>query len=88
VVQDVPPFMIVDGNPASTRGVNLIGLQRRGFSEDDIKAIKSAYKKLFLKKDGNLATTLSSLKATHAADTPQVAYLIDFIEKSERGVTR
>ena len=88
ITQDVPPFMIVDGNPAGTRGINAIGLQRRGFSEDDIKALKSAYKKLFLKKDGNLATSLSSLKATHAADTPQVAHLIDFIEKSERGVTR
>ncbi len=88
ITQDVPPFMIVDGNPAGTRGLNAIGLQRRGFSEDDIKALKSAYKKLFLKKDGNLATSLSSLKATHAADTPQVAHLIDFIEKSERGVTR
>ncbi len=88
IVQDVPPFMIVDGNPAITRGLNLVGLQRRGFSEDDIKHLKSAYKKLFLKKDGNLATSLSSLKATHAADTPQVAHLIDFIEKSERGVTR
>jgi UDP-N-acetylglucosamine acyltransferase len=88
VVQDVPPFMIVDGNPATTRGLNIIGLQRRGFAEDDIKALKSAYKKLFLKKDGNLATSISSLKATHAADTPQVAYLLQFIEGSERGVTR
>jgi UDP-N-acetylglucosamine acyltransferase len=88
VVQDVPPFMIVDGNPASTRGMNLVGMQRRGFAEDDIKAVKSAYKKLFLKKDGNLATALSSLKATHAADTPQVAHLIHFIEGSQRGVTR
>ena len=88
VVQDVPPFMIVDGNPAATRGLNLVGLQRRGFAEGDIKALKSAYKKLFLKKDGNLATSISSLKATHAADTPHVAHLIGFIEKSERGVTR
>lgn len=88
VVQDVPPFMIVDGIPASTRGVNLVGLQRRGFAEDDIRAIKAAYKKLFLKKDINLADALSSLKATHAADTPQVAYLIHFIENSQRGVTR
>lgn len=88
VVQDVPPFMIVDGHPATTRGVNLVGLQRRGFPEEDIRAIKSAYKKLFLKKDGNLAQALSSLKATHAADTPQVAHLIHFIENSERGVTR
>ena len=88
VVQDVPPFMIVDGNPASTRGLNMVGLQRRGFCEEDIKALKAAYKKLFLKKDGNLANSISSLKATHAADTPQVAHLIHFIESSERGVTR
>jgi UDP-N-acetylglucosamine acyltransferase len=88
ITQDVPPFMIVDGNPASTRGINLVGLQRRGFSEDDIKAIRSAYKKLFLKKDGNLATSISSLKATLTGDSPHVAHLIDFVEKSERGVTR
>ncbi len=88
IVQDVPPFMIVDGNPAGTRGINLVGLQRHGFSEDDIKSIKAAYKKLFLKKDGNLANALSSLKATHTGDTPQVAHLIKFIEESERGVTR
>lgn len=88
VVQDVPPFMIVDGNPAATRGLNLVGLQRRGFPEDDIRALKSAYKKLFLKRDANFAVALSSLKATHAADTPQVAHLIHFIEASQRGVTR
>lgn len=88
VVQDIPPFMIVDGNPGTTRGINQIGMQRRGFSEEDIKNIKSAYKKLFLKRDGNLNTALSSLKATHVADTPLVAHLIQFIEKSERGITR
>ncbi len=88
VVQDVPPFMIVDGNPATTRGLNLVGMQRRGFAEEDIKALKSAYKKLFLKKDGNLATSISSLKATLTGDSPHVAHLIGFIEKSERGVTR
>lgn len=88
VVQDVPPFMIVDGNPATARGLNQVGLQRRGFAEEDIKSLKTAYKKLFLKKDGNLANSVSSLKATHAADTPHVAHLIHFIESSERGVIR
>lgn len=88
VVQDVPPFMIVDGNPASTRGLNLVGLQRRGFVDGDIKALKSAYKKLFLKKDGNLANSLSDLKAHAAAEVPQVAKLIHFVESSQRGVTR
>jgi len=88
ITQDVPPFMIADGNPASLRGVNFVGLQRRGFPEDDIKSLKTAYKKLFLKKEANLANSLSSLKATHDADTPQVTRLIHFIESSERGVTR
>jgi len=88
IVQDVPPFMIIDGNPASTRGLNLIGLQRRGFSEDDIRDLKSAYKRLFLKKDISLANGVSSLKATAAASNPHVEHLIHFVEETQRGVTR
>lgn len=88
VVQDVPPFMIIDGNPASTRGINLIGLQRRGFSEEDIQAIKVAYKKLFLRKDVNLTHSLSSLLPLPAADNRQVKQLIQFVQESKRGMTR
>ncbi len=88
IVQDVPPYMIVDGNPGATRGLNQVGLQRRGFDEDDIKALKAAYKKLFLKKDGNLATALSSLKADRPASHAPVQHLIEFIENSKRGVSR
>ncbi|MGJ8642697.1 MAG: acyl-ACP--UDP-N-acetylglucosamine O-acyltransferase [Luteolibacter sp.] len=88
VVQDVPPYMIVDGHPASTRGVNLVGLQRRGFSDSDIRDLKSAYKRLFLKKDQNLANGLSSLKATSAASNAHVEHLINFIENSQRGISR
>lgn len=88
VVQDVPPFMIIDGNPASTRGLNLVGLQRRGFSDEAIKSLKSGYKKLFLKKDGNLATALEALKSSNSAPTPELAHLMEFIASSQRGVTR
>ena len=88
VVQDVPPYMIADGNPAGLRGLNIVGLQRRGFAEDDIKSLKSAYKKLFLKKDINLGQAISSLKASHEGDTPHVAHLIRFIENSDRGICR
>lgn len=88
VVQDVPPFMIVDGNPSSTRGLNQIGLQRRGFTEDDIRALKGAYRKLFLKKDQNLSAALAAVRATDHAANPRVTQLIQFIEGSERGVTR
>lgn len=88
VIQDIPPFMIVDGNPAVTRGLNQVGLQRRGFSEDDVRALKSAYKKLFLKKDANLAIAVSSLRATAVASNPHCAHLIEFVESSQRGITR
>jgi UDP-N-acetylglucosamine acyltransferase len=88
VIQDVPPYLIIDGNPATTRGLNLVGLQRRGFAEDDIKALKSAYKKLFLRKENNLASQLSSLKADRPANHGPVKHLIAFIETSQRGVTR
>lgn len=88
VVQDVPPFMIVEGNPSITRGLNTVGLQRRGFDEEAIKELKTAYKKLFLKKDANLTIALSSLKATHTGDVEEVKHLIEFIESSQRGITR
>ena len=88
VTHDVPPYMIVEGHPAATRGLNVIGLQRRGFTADDIRALKSAYKKLFLKKDINLITALSSLKADTPANNPHVKHLIALIESSERGIAR
>jgi UDP-N-acetylglucosamine acyltransferase len=87
-VQDIPPFMIIDGNPAATRGLNLVGLQRRGFSEQDIRALKTAYKRLFLRKDLNLSNCIDALRVDTASDNPHVARLIAFLESSSRGVTR
>jgi UDP-N-acetylglucosamine acyltransferase len=88
VVQDVPPFMIVDGNPSSTRGLNIVGLQRRGFSEEDIRALKTAYKKLFLKKDLNLAKQVEVFCEHADSQNPSARRLVEFIETTERGVVR
>lgn len=87
IVQDIPPFTIVDGNPATVRGINQVGLQRRGFSPDDLRALKTFYKKIFLKKDTNLASALADLDSD-LRENPQVAKLIEFIESSERGIVR
>lgn len=87
IVQDIPPYTIVDGNPATVRGINLIGLQRRGFSEDDVRALKNFYKKIFLKKSTNLDSALGSLDPSLALN-PRVAELISFIDDSKRGITR
>ncbi len=87
IVQDIPPFTIVDGNPATVRGINLVGLQRRGFSEEDIRSLKTAYKKLFLKKEANLKAAIESLDPD-LAKKPLVTQLLSFIEGSERGIIR
>jgi UDP-N-acetylglucosamine acyltransferase len=88
IPQDVPPFTIVEGNPASVRGINLIGLQRRGFSDETRKALKTAYKKLFLKKKGNLTLILDEFAEHEVASDASVAKLIEFIRSSERGIIR
>jgi len=88
IVQDVPPYMIVDGSPASVRSPNLVGLQRRGFSEKARRSIKNAYKKLFLSKKYSLTSLIDELEHTDIADEPHVRRLIEFIRQSERGVIR
>ena len=88
ITKDIPPFLIVDGNPAALRGLNLVGLQRRGFSEDTIRGLKQAYKALFLKKDTNLAKQVEAFKDHEANAIPEVAQTLAFLEKSERGIIR
>lgn len=88
IVQDVPPYMIVDGTPAAVRSPNLVGLQRRGFNDQERRSIKNAYKKLFLTKEKGLSVLVEELATSDSADEPHVARLIEFISSSERGVIR
>ena len=83
VNQDVPPFMLVEGNPARVRGVNQVGLKRNGISEDRIEAILQAYRKLY-KSECPMA---SAMKEIESADycTKDVKTLIQFIRASEKG---
>src|SRR5205807_10297272 len=50
IVQDIPPFMIADGNPAKVRGINLVGLERNGFAPESVKAIKEAFRLIYRSK--------------------------------------
>jgi UDP-N-acetylglucosamine acyltransferase len=87
IVQDVPPFMIVDGNPAEVRGVNLVGLERRGFSPDTIRALKEAYRILYRAKL-NTKQALEELGRNGLAEMSEVNHLMKFIEMSQRGTVR
>lgn len=88
IVQDIPPFMIADGNPAVVRGINKIGLQRRGFSEHDLKALRECYKAIYMRKLNvqQAMETIESNASLIAND--HVAHLVDFIKTSERGIIR
>ncbi len=84
IVQDIPPFMIVDGNPAKVRAINSVGLKRRGFSDESIADVKKAHRILFRSKL-NKTDALAELKALESR-CPEVDVLIEFVESSERGI--
>jgi UDP-N-acetylglucosamine acyltransferase len=86
VSQDVPPYIIADGNPLTYRGLNTIGLRRRGFSNSSINSIKSAYKLIFESKY-NISDALKAVKDTLEI-TEEIKHIINFIETSERGIVR
>lgn len=90
ISQDVPPFMMVDGNPLAVRGLNLEGLRRRGFSAQRMAGIKQAYRLLY-RQGLTLEAALSAM-----ADVPHsypeaegdIALLRDFVIASQRGIAR
>ncbi|HXE43167.1 MAG TPA: acyl-ACP--UDP-N-acetylglucosamine O-acyltransferase, partial [Candidatus Baltobacteraceae bacterium] len=86
VVQDVPPFMLADGNPAETRTVNKIGMERHGISEEAQAAIRSAYKILF--REGLTIPNALTKIEKELPQLPEVQYLLQFIRASERGISK
>jgi UDP-N-acetylglucosamine acyltransferase len=86
VVQDVPPFMLADGNPATTRTINKVGMDRNGISEETQAALKQAYKILFREKL-TIPNALAKIEAELPA-LPDLKRLVDFIRKSERGISK
>lgn len=86
VVQDVPPFMLVDGNPAETRTINKVGLERNGISEETQNALKQAYRVLF--RDGLAISKALERIETELPPVPELQHLIRFARNSERGLCK
>jgi UDP-N-acetylglucosamine acyltransferase len=86
VVQDVPPFMIVDGNPGEARTINKIGLERHGVSDEAQNALKQAYKILF--REGlSISNALAKIEA-ELPSLAEVQHLVQFVRASERGISK
>ena len=86
VPKDIPPYVMASGNRVKLYGLNLIGLKRRKFSENTIKALKDAYRIIF-RSDLLLETSLKKVEA-EVEDCPEVRHLVNFIRESKRGVCR
>ena len=86
IVQDVPPYMIVDGNPGETRTVNKIGIERNGVSEEAQDALRRAFKILF--REGlTISNAVVKIEA-ELPPLPEVKHLLDFARTSERGLSK
>ena len=86
LLQDLPPFVTVSGNPAKPHGINSEGLRRRGFTADGIAAIKRAYRALY--RSGLSLDEARLRVAEIAAEQPEVSSFAEFIAESGRGIVR
>jgi UDP-N-acetylglucosamine acyltransferase len=90
ISQDVPPFMMVDGNPLAVRGFNVEGLRRRGFGAERIAAVKQMHRLLY--RSGLTLVQAQEAIAALAAEVPMaaadVAMMGDFLARATRGIAR
>ena len=84
--QDVAPFMLVEGNPAETRTVNKIGLERNGVPAETQTALKQAYKILF--REGLATPNALARIEQELPPLPEIQHLVQFVRTSERGITK
>ena len=90
VGKDIPPYMVVDGNPLAVRGVNLVGLRRRDFSDQRISAIREMHKLLY--RQGltleQARAAILQLPATYPEAAQDVALMDAFLASSVAGIAR
>jgi UDP-N-acetylglucosamine acyltransferase len=86
VAKDCPPFTLVEGNPAKVRGLNSVGLKRKGIAAEAQKKLKQAHRLLW--REG-LSTSSAVARIEAEIETcPEIRHLVDFIKSSERGITK
>ena len=85
ISKDIPPYIIAGREPAKYCGLNIVGLRRRGFSNDTIKSIRDAYRHIY--ESGTIVSTAVARIKESGNVTPEVEFILNFIENvSERGI--
>lgn len=86
VIADIPPYVLAGGEPLKYSGLNLVGLRRRGFSNEDINSIKDAYNILY-NSGMNMSQAKAKIKDTYP-DNIYVNNILQFIAKSNRSIIK
>lgn len=86
VRQDIAPFMLADGDPATPMTINKIGLERNGISKEAQNALRQAYKLIF--REGLILANALEKIEKELPPLPEVQYLVRFIRASERGISK
>ncbi|KEY91515.1 acyl[acyl-carrier-protein]-UDP-N-acetylglucosamine O-acyltransferase [Candidatus Photodesmus blepharus] len=86
VVQDVPPYIMAQGNHCKPFGINIEGLKRRGFKKEEIYAIRKAYKEIY--RSGKRIAEVKPILEEMAKEYPSIALFTQLIENSTRGIIR
>ena len=84
--KDVPPYVMVSGNPASVHGLNAEGLKRRGFDTDRLGTLRKAYRVLY--RSGLVLEQAKQELAEMAQGSEDIQLLIDFLQQQTRGIVR
>ncbi len=84
LAQDIPPFLLVDGNPCHPHGLNRIGLKRAGFDRETIGALRRAYRLVF-ESDMNIGAALDEIESW-PEEIPEIVQFVEFIRTTERGI--
>jgi UDP-N-acetylglucosamine acyltransferase len=87
IPQDIPPYTMAAGERARLYGLNVTGLRRHHFPEDTLRSLKKAYRLLFRSKLP-LGQAVETVLEDEIAAVPEVAHMIEFIQRSERGICR
>ncbi|MBY7667511.1 acyl-ACP--UDP-N-acetylglucosamine O-acyltransferase [Vibrio anguillarum] len=86
VVQDVPAYVLAQGNHASPFGLNLVGLKRNGFEKAEIRALQKAYKEIY--RSGKTQAEVLPILVEMEKEYPSIQRFTDLLEKTERGIIR
>jgi UDP-N-acetylglucosamine acyltransferase len=86
ITKDCPPFMLVEGNPPEVRGVNSVGMERRGIGPEGLRTIKQAHQILY-RQELSTRQAVDKIKA-ELPGSPEIEQLLTFIAQSERGILK